>query len=196
MKTIIYVVRHGITAMNASGKIQGRSDIPLSEEGFSQARKAHGYFKDKDIARVYPSPLVRAVQTAETIVKGKNIELIVEPRVVERDFGNFEGTPMPKVFMEDIFDEDTPGYTGERRAATAQRMYDALCDLGEKNLGKEIIVVSHGNAIGCLLRKLNSDLYYQKKKDGTFLIKNCSTAEFEYENGKLSLISWPHGEYL
>ncbi len=63
----IYVVRHGQTEMNNRKALQGRSNYPLNEAGIAQAQKAAEELKHIAFAKVYTSPLKRAIQTAEII---------------------------------------------------------------------------------------------------------------------------------
>ena len=62
----IYIIRHGETARNREKVLQGRSDMPLNENGIRQAEQAGRWFRQHDIrfARAYASPLIRAVETA------------------------------------------------------------------------------------------------------------------------------------
>ena len=62
----IYIVRHGETDWNVQLKLQGRADIPLNATGIEQAEQTGAHLKKAGIsfAKVYPSPLQRAVKTA------------------------------------------------------------------------------------------------------------------------------------
>ena len=40
-KDMLYIIRHGKTDWNVRHKLQGRTDIPLNDEGRAMARKAH-----------------------------------------------------------------------------------------------------------------------------------------------------------
>lgn len=59
---MIFIIRHGQTAGNRANVLQGRSDIPLNEEGREQAKKVKELFDAEGIRfdRVYTSPLSRA----------------------------------------------------------------------------------------------------------------------------------------
>lgn len=61
---MLYIMRHGKTDWNALHKLQGRTDIPLNEEGRLMALKAHEEYKSWNIDVCYCSPLIRAVETA------------------------------------------------------------------------------------------------------------------------------------
>lgn len=93
----VYLVRHGQTAWNASGRAQGHSDIPLDESGRRQAELVAEAFSSIDIERIWSSDLSRALQTAEAIAKAKRLK--VEPRTElrERSFGDWEGRAFHEV---------------------------------------------------------------------------------------------------
>jgi 2,3-bisphosphoglycerate-dependent phosphoglycerate mutase len=78
------LVRHGDTAWSAEGRIQGRSDIPLSEEG----RAALRHVRIPEGMRVVSSPLRRCVETAELLT---NSPVTREPRLIEMSWGKWEG---------------------------------------------------------------------------------------------------------
>ena len=82
---MIYVIRHGQTELNSRGVLQGRSDRPLNETGIAQARAAAERLRDIRFDRVYTSPLVRAVQTAQILAP--DITPVIDARLIEMDYG-------------------------------------------------------------------------------------------------------------
>ena len=60
----IWITRHGQTKLNKEHLMQGRTDEPLNETGFSQAKAARKMIGDVTFDAVYASPLRRAVDTA------------------------------------------------------------------------------------------------------------------------------------
>jgi broad specificity phosphatase PhoE len=85
-------VRHGVTDWNRQGRFQGRTDIPLSDEGVSQAHAAAERLRNVPFDHVVASPLVRALKTAEIIAAARRSPLDVDDGIVECDFGSLEGT--------------------------------------------------------------------------------------------------------
>ena len=73
---MLYIMRHGKTDWNAKHKLQGRTDIPLNEEGIQMAEQAKEKYKDVNFDICYCSPLVRAKQTAEIVLEGRNIPIV------------------------------------------------------------------------------------------------------------------------
>ena len=88
---VIWLVRHGQTDWNKAKKMQGRSDIPLNETGILQAQEAAKTVADVRFDAVYASPLGRAVMTASIIAGVEEQKVIVDERLIETDFGKYEG---------------------------------------------------------------------------------------------------------
>ena len=95
---MIYFVRHGATDWNEhvnekgekDPKCQGMADIPLNQNGINQAKKLAETLKNVKFDRVICSPMTRTRQTCEIIYNG-NVKVEYDSRLVERDFGEFEG---------------------------------------------------------------------------------------------------------
>ena len=110
----IYIIRHGQTEMNSRKLLQGRTDLPLNTEGIVQASKTAEILNNMGIFfdRVFSSPLVRAVYTAELLSPGTEIE--IDDRLIEMDYGPFEGmdlySPAPEVmsFFRDFTRNPAP----------------------------------------------------------------------------------------
>ncbi|MEJ7828784.1 MAG: histidine phosphatase family protein, partial [Segetibacter sp.] len=88
----IYLLRHGETAWNADGnRYCGRTDLPLTKKGIQQAELVYRHLKDYTFEAVYSSPLQRAYTTAKIACGDK--EVIKDDRLIEADFGEWEGKP-------------------------------------------------------------------------------------------------------
>jgi broad specificity phosphatase PhoE len=111
---MIYVIRHGQTALNSAHALQGRSDAPLNETGEEQAREAARQLAARGIVfrHVFSSPLQRAVQTAELVAPGVPVQC--DERLIEMDYGPYEGmdlnAPAPEViaFFGDFIHNPAP----------------------------------------------------------------------------------------
>ena len=111
---MIYVIRHGQTKLNNAKLLQGRSDLPLNETGMEQAREAGRWLADQGVSfqRVYSSPLVRAIQTAELVAPG--VPVVADDRLIEMDYGPYEGSdlqnPAPEIieFFSDFVHNPAP----------------------------------------------------------------------------------------
>lgn len=93
-------VRHGVTDWNRQGRFQGRSDIPLNDEGILQAQAAARRLQGTPIDHVVSSPLIRAMKTAEIIAAAAGKPVSVDADLIECDFGSFEGRSIAEVMEE------------------------------------------------------------------------------------------------
>lgn len=90
--TEILLIRHGTTGWNAQGRIQGRADIPLNDQGRAEAaaRRVPRTFGG---ARGYTSPLARARETAKLM----GIDAVLEAALIEMDWGRYEGRTLAEM---------------------------------------------------------------------------------------------------
>lgn len=94
---LIYIVRHGETIWNVSGKTQGVQDVPLSDNGREQAKKLAERLKFECIEKIYCSDLQRAYETAHIIGKEIGKDLQPTPLLREVCFGKWEGLTIPNI---------------------------------------------------------------------------------------------------
>jgi broad specificity phosphatase PhoE len=156
----IYFLRHGETDYNATGRLQGRLDIPLNAKGRGQAARNGGVLAeliDAPGAMHYvASPLLRTRQTME-IARGK-LQLPETPfdtdaRLLEIDFGRWEGKR-----WDDIERDDAAGYRvrqadGFNHAAPDGESYAMVMARVEAWLADVVrptVVVAHGGIMRCL----------------------------------------------
>ena len=84
-------MRHGKTDWNEIHKLQGRTDIPLNEEGRRMAAAAGKEYQDIHFDICFCSPLIRAKETAQLVLKGRDIPVLYDDRLKEMSFGIYEG---------------------------------------------------------------------------------------------------------
>lgn len=146
----LVLVRHGQTAVNAEGRLQGRIDASLTDLGRRQAA-ASGAALGGDVRRVVVSPLLRARQTAEEFALPASVPVDVDERWVELDYGSWDGQLLRSMPTEDWDrwrDDVTfapPG--GESLVALAARVRAACADLADEARDHDVIVVSHVSPI-------------------------------------------------
>jgi broad specificity phosphatase PhoE len=111
-RPILYYVRHGLTDWNATGRLQGRHDIPLNAEGRLQAVRCAGILADLFAREGHEpqsydyvsSPLVRARETMDIVCAALGLDLAgyrLEPRLSEISFGEWEGLTYQDVLVLD-----------------------------------------------------------------------------------------------
>ncbi len=118
---IIYVARHGETAWSLTGQHTGLTDLPLTERGERNARRLGERLKGLTFARVFTSPLKRAVRTCELAGFGAVAE--VDRNLLEWDYGQYEGRRTAEIHAErpdwQLFRDGCPG--GEMPAQVEAR---------------------------------------------------------------------------
>ena len=87
---LLYCVRHGESAYNVEGRIQGQSDVPLSGLGHRQSRAVAEALSGLPVEAIYASPLRRAMQTAQPVAERLNLEIRADPRLMEIHAGVFQ----------------------------------------------------------------------------------------------------------
>ena len=158
---MIYILRHGKTEWNKLKKLQGRTDIPLCEEGRAMAAEAAEKYANVHFDVCYCSPLVRARETAEIILKDRNVPIVVDDRLKEMAFGVYEGIersfdipdcPINVLFQhpeEYIAPEDAGESLDELYARTGNFLDEVIRPLREE--GKDVLIVAHGALNSCML---------------------------------------------
>ena len=138
---MIYVVRHGETEWNALNKVLGRTDIPLNSNGADQARKVAGMLRDQEIDGFLSSPLRIARQTADIIAGETGLKYRIDDRLIEQDFGTFEGINRFAAEYQNAKREYFARYPGgESFFDMAARIFPLIRELE----GKNALLVTHG----------------------------------------------------
>jgi probable phosphoglycerate mutase len=98
---LLYVVRHGATDWNHSGRIQGHVDVPLNETGRAQARLASIRLSAFGATALYSSDLRRAYETAQIIAQATGLDVLAQPDLREMHFGAWQGLSSPEIRERD-----------------------------------------------------------------------------------------------
>ncbi len=97
----IYLVRHGQSEGNLRELWYGSSDLPLTELGRHQARQAGEKLREVDLPVCYVSPLSRARDTAQLVLEGRAVPMVIEPDLREQHMGQFEPLSVPEIRKND-----------------------------------------------------------------------------------------------
>ena len=169
----IYLLRHAETKLNEEGKMQGRVNIELSKKGLKSASDMRKELADYDIDICYTSPLIRAMQTAFTVV-GDRCLIIKDDRIIERDIGEFEGEYKKDYDMSKYGDRklNLDDHKIEKINDVYKRVEEFLDYIKKEHPDKNVLVVSHSVIIMCILNILN-------KKSKDIMVDNCHLEEIE-----------------
>ncbi len=187
MDAVIYIIRHGQTAVNRAHALQGRSDHPLNEEGIRQAEEAGAWFRGQGIVfdHVFTSPLIRAVQTAKLCAPGT--EPVTDARLIEMDYGPYEGCDLknPPAEIVSFFSDfiHCPAPDGMEQLADVVRRTGTLIE-EIRGLKGNILLSTHAIAMKGILEYLtpaSEGMYWSK------YIGNCAVYAAEISAGQISV---------
>ncbi|WIE53479.1 histidine phosphatase family protein [Curtobacterium sp. MCBD17_003] len=187
----LVLVRHGETAWSKSGQHTGRTDIPLTENGIEQAKRAGRFLADRDFALALSSPLERARETARLV----GVDAEPDEDLFEWDYGAYEGLTTPQIKVQrhgpwDLWTDgvpagDTPGENAAEVRVRAERVLDrARPVLAE---GQDAIFVAHGH----VLRAIGAAWIRLAPQDGAVLaLSTASVSVLGYEHGRPVIDHW------
>lgn len=196
-QTVLYLVRHGESVANRDKIVSGHFDTPLSEEGKKQAAQTAELLSHITFDLAYSSDLKRAIETAKIIFGKAPHHTRRLHKLRERTFGTLEGGPGQK--LKDLIEKYQSAYEAlspeerwrfsyapdmESNHQVAERFMSAVEEITRENLGKTILIATHGGCIRLTLIKLGyaTDL---ELPGGSFA--NAGFIKLMYKNGTFRL---------
>lgn len=155
----VLLVRHCQSQANAEGRIEGRGDSVLSEEGERQAAEVAAFVAALGLSEVtlIASSQARAIATAGAIGAACGWSHVSDHRIREGELGWMEDLPYAEVGRHmrerQATELDAHVHGGESLDTVAERFSEALAEAMATSEGT-LVLVSHGYAIGALLRRL------------------------------------------
>ena len=183
---MILVTRHGQTDWNLQQRVMGKVDEPLNQKGIEQAYITKQKVNDYNIDLIICSPLERAKQTAKIINEDKQIDIIYDDRIIERDFGEFEGLKYDEYDNEILWDY----YKNKQyeKAECMKNFFDRIysfCEDMEKNYPNlNILLVTHGGVSVALNCYFNDNIPEGSLSNTGLFLKNCEVAVYNKEKVK------------
>jgi probable phosphoglycerate mutase len=156
----ILLVRHCQSQANAEGRIEGRGDSPLSEEGRRQAVRVAAFVANQTLgeATLIASSQARAIATAGAIAEACGWAASHDHRIREGELGWMEEMSYTEVARHmaerQTRELDADLHGGESLAAVGERVWAALSEAMAASEGP-LVLVSHGYSIQALLRRLD-----------------------------------------
>jgi len=204
MKTTIILIRHAECQGNIENKLSGITDYELTAKGKEQAKLLAKHLKKVDISAIYTSPLIRAKDTAKIIMEDSKIHLInIVNDLKEIDYGVCDGMdweniekkyPNLKKDWKEIHHYPIGIPRQEEFTQLQKRISNCILKITNDNLGKKIVIVSHGIAISsflCLVKKISNENCNKLKTQ-----ENTSYNIIEYENEEFKLIAEAISKHL
>lgn len=189
---LLYIVRHGETQANLECVIQGWSNSALTPYGIALAEATGQSMRGIRFDGCFSSPLGRAVQTAEIILResGNAVPIVTDGRIKEVFLGEWENKK-----LEDVKDDmrsyfHDPGHfygapNGETLQQVCARTQSLLQEVASGNDGRTYLIVTHGCAYRAMLNGLYgdpSDFWHGR------IPPNCAVSVVKAENGHCRLI--------
>lgn len=193
-------VRHGLSQANVDKIVAGHLDTPLTGIGRQQARDTATLLKDISFHHAHGSPLKRAKETLEIIIKelGLDIDPSFHDELKERNWGAVEGRSAAREERERLFTraEIDSWFTWDGRGPVRLQSGESYKDMSERivpffdqvvlpklKAGDNVLVVSH-NGISKPLQRHLEDLPHEKTH--SLELKNCEVKLYEFdEYGRL-----------
>ena len=172
----LILVRHGETAYNVKGIMQGTADIPLNANGRKQAFEAKDKLKDTKIDVCFSSSLARALETAHIIT---NKEVITDNRLMERKLGSLEGK------SHDLYDSklyydykvNSNKYDVEPVRDLFERVQSFYDEIKTKYKDKTVLIISHQATIRVFNFVING--YNENTNFLSFKVPNCAVLKYD-----------------
>jgi broad specificity phosphatase PhoE len=147
----LFLARHGETIWNRTDRLQGQTDIELSQAGRRHAELLLTHLRQEQIDAIYTSTLRRAIETARPLAEHFGLPLLKRSELREIGFGVLEGKgpgdPDPAVremLRKRLADKSgfvPPG--GESYREVEGRVFPLIRELHRKHAGKTVLIVGH-----------------------------------------------------
>jgi broad specificity phosphatase PhoE len=157
-------IRHGVTDWNQQGRFQGHTDVPLNDEGVSQAQAAARRLHGVPFDTIVSSPLIRAVKTAEIIATALGKSVVIDADLIECDFGGFEGRSIAEVMDEHHISAKQELATilpsdGEAWASVSERSLRCVGKWLDADPQATILLVAHDAVMQSMAQALSNDWF-------------------------------------
>lgn len=187
----LYAIRHGQSAANAIQAHAGWAQVPLTELGREQAAKAGELLKGLEFERIIVSDLLRARETAQIALPGRNFEQ--DSRLRETNVGSLQGrrvvdltAELGEEYVRRRVARDYRVYGGEDTHAHYDRVAEFMKDLESAPDDARIAAVCHeGTIMAMLCYVLHTDI-----PRNIIHVANCAVCAFRYKNGTWELGEW------
>ena len=186
--TTLLLVRHGQTDWNRTHRWQGHTGAPLNDKGRRQAEELAQQI-DSRIDAVYSSDSERAYETALILAQRRNLQVQVDPRLRELDFGEWEGLTRAQInerfngaFAKWLSGENSTPNGGEADETMAERVMAALEDISRQHPHGRVLVVTSGGPIRAVEARLQG-IDQTAAKEAIKGVANCSLVELVIRDG-------------
>lgn len=193
-KCRIFIVRHAQTIGNVENRLTGESDYEITAEGKKDIKLLTQELENIKFDKVYSSTSLRTKKTIEQLAKINNTNIIQLDDLKEMYFGIYDGWKWEEVNKVNPNIKETQVKINEivgipeqeDMKDLADRMYNTITEIAENNMGKNILICSHGVAIEAFLRKIEKIPFKDQREK--FCQHNTAINEVEYEMGNFKIL--------
>jgi probable phosphomutase (TIGR03848 family) len=153
-RTVLLLVRHGVTATTGKVLPGRRPGLHLSEEGQRQAERAAKWIAAlPKVAAIYSSPLERARETARAIARARRMPVRIERGLLECDIGAWTGRKLDdlrKLPVWDVVQRHPSAFRfpdGESFTEVQTRVTETIFRVVAQHPGRVVVAVSHADPI-------------------------------------------------
>lgn len=155
------LIRHGESLWNPERRLQGQTDVPLSDVGIRQAAATAQRLASQPFDALYSSDLTRAWDTAQTIARGRSQTVVPLIGLRERHFGKFQSLnqeeanaahPAAYARFRAREADYAPAGGGESLADFTVRVMASVQPLIQKHKEGHVLLVTHGGVLDVLHR--------------------------------------------
>ena len=196
MKTKIYLVRHTRTIGNDERRLVGRADYEVTQVGQEYINKLTEKLKNIKFDKIYSSTSGRAKKTIAPLAEQNGLDIIQDDNLCEMYFGIYDGMKWeevnkinPEIDRLHIETNEIMNIPEqETTEQVAERMYKYIEKISKENLGKTILICSHGVAIEAFLRRITKVPFIEKREE--YSQRNTSINILEYnQNGEFKVLT-------
>ena len=200
-ETRLCLVRHGETAWNAEGRVQGQLDIPLSGTGRAQARAVASALAREAFDAIWSSDLGRVRETAQPYAEVSRKEILISRDLRERHYGDFQGITyaeakarLPEEYAR--FRDKDPDFdfrTGESLKGFNERVLRFFNGLLTAHPGKNLLVFTHGGVLEMVYRHATGRGLSTPRD---FEIPNAALNRLSVAGGAWRVLAWADVHHL
>src|SRR3989441_1745285 len=176
---IVYLARHGEMAWTVTGQHTGLTDLPLTDRGERNARRLGERLSGLKFAKVFTSPLQRAMRTCALAGFGSVAETGRD--LVEWDYGEYEGRLTVDILRErpdwQLFRDGCPGGESPQQvAARADRVLNRV-----RAAPGNVLLFSSGHFLRMLAARWTG---VETSRADAFMLSTASLSALGYENSR------------
>ena len=195
MRTRIFIVRHTETVGNIEKRLTGRKDYDLTEEGKKYNKYLTKRLEDIKFDSAYSSTSKRTSRTIQQLADINHIKIRELDELCEMYFGIYDGMKWTEVNMinpqiDKIHRETNEIMKIPEQESTEEvrkRMNKIMLKIANENLGKTVLVCSHGVAIETFLRSITRVPFVKERREYSQANTSVNIVNFDGDTQKFSL---------